>query len=303
MSYLNPLRLHFAGQFQASISTVNNDPVHYDNRRFEPQYQDRQTQTALNGWFNPRGDANWRLLGCKVTGAWMGPATPVPQRDPVWTYLVGDSDVSGRFEPAPFTDIWSRTQSPSAGDADAGACYQSVLTDLEWGDIGSSPFLTQLYESADAGLLSIKFNVDSFNLSFRSPDFMKGRITGTIGPAGVQEPRQLVLGRHFLTTTKPTNGFFAPAGGVNMCVARVDRVLRKIYLDLGNALPIGATGAPVDLGPVTLACIVPTSTGSRAVRIDALPASTYTDPGWYPATAGVVELPASRTLTDAELGM
>src|SRR3712207_8496379 len=44
MSYLNPLRLHFAGQFQASISTVNNDPVHYDNARFKPQYQDRSEE-------------------------------------------------------------------------------------------------------------------------------------------------------------------------------------------------------------------------------------------------------------------
>lgn len=338
MSYLNPLRLHFAGQFQASVSTVNNDPVHFDNSRFKPQYQDRQTQTSLNGWFNPRGDATWRLLGCKVTGAWMGPGLRVPETDPVWTFLVADSDrnvaaklvdldpeqqlvstvfgfevrlctatgdtvLRGAFEPAPFTDIWSRTDSPSAGDADAGACYQSVLTDLEWVDVGASPFLTQLYESAMDGQLSIKFNVDSFNLRFSSPDFMRGRITGTIGPAAADEPRQLVLGRHFLTTSKPTNGFFAPAGSVNFCVARVDTVLRKVYLDLGNALPVGPSGAPVDQGPITLACVVATENGPRAVKIETLPAATYTDTAWYPATAGVVELPAARPLTDDELSM
>lgn len=338
MSYLHSLRLHFAGQFQAAVSTVNNDPVHFDNARFKPEYQDRQTQGALNGWFNPRGDATWRLLGCTVTGAWSGPGARVPESDPVWTFLVADSDrnvaaklvdldpeqqlvstvfgfevrlctatgdtlMRGAFEPAPFTDIWSRTDSPSAGDADAGACYQSVLTDLEWVDVGDSPFLTQLYESAIDGQLSIKFNVDSFNLRFSSPDFMRGRITGTIGPAAADEPHQLVRGRHLLTTSKPTNGFFAPAGDINFCVARVDTVLKKVYLDLGNALPIGASGAPVDLGPITLACIVQAQDGPRAVPIDALPSATYTDAAWYPSTAGVVELPSARPLTGDELTM
>lgn len=336
MSYLSALRLHFAGQFQASVSTVNNDPVHFDNSRFRPEYQDRQTRDAYNGWFNPRGDANWRLLGCKVSGAWLAPGLQAPEDDPVRTYLVADSDsnvaaklvdldpeqqlvsmvfglevrlttpaggtvVRGRFEPAPFTDIWSRSTSRSGGDTDAGASYQSVLGDLEWGDIASSPFLTRLYESAAEGLLSIKFNVDSFNMTFSSPEFMRGRVVGTIGPAGADEPHQLVLGRHFLTTSKPTNGFFAPEGNVNFCVAKVDRALEKIYLDLGNALPTAASGAPVDQGPITLACIVQTHDGPRVVSIDSCPAATYTDPAWYPATAGVMELPSNRELTAEEL--
>lgn len=337
MSYLNPLRLHFAGQFQASVSTVNNDPVHFDNARFKPEYQDRQTTANdLKGWFNPRGDATWRLLGCTVTGAWAAPGVAVPQSDPVWTYIVADSDrnvaaklvdldpeqqlvstvfglevrvataagatvLQGRFEPTAFTDIWTRTDSPTPGDTDAGACYQSVLTDLEWGDITTSPFLTQLYEAAMGGMLSIKFNVDSFNLRFTSPDFMRGRVTGTIGPAAWDEPHHLVLGRHFLTTSKPTGGFFDPVGGVNFCVARVDPVLKKVFLDLGNALPTSQSGAIEDLGPITLAAVVQTSQGPKARRIDTIAAATYTDATWYPTTAGVVELPAARQLTDAEL--
>ena len=36
MSYLGALRLHFAGQFQAAVSTVNNDPTHFDNATFQP---------------------------------------------------------------------------------------------------------------------------------------------------------------------------------------------------------------------------------------------------------------------------
>ena len=42
MSYLNALRLHFAGRFQANLSTVNNGPGHFDNAIFKPRYQDMQ---------------------------------------------------------------------------------------------------------------------------------------------------------------------------------------------------------------------------------------------------------------------
>jgi hypothetical protein len=39
MSYLNVVRLAFAGTFQADVSTVNNDVRHFDNASFEPAYQ------------------------------------------------------------------------------------------------------------------------------------------------------------------------------------------------------------------------------------------------------------------------
>ena len=43
MSYLNPIRLHFSGQFQADPSTVNNDVRHFDNATFQPQFQQPQS--------------------------------------------------------------------------------------------------------------------------------------------------------------------------------------------------------------------------------------------------------------------
>jgi hypothetical protein len=105
MSYLNPLRLHFAGQFQANISTVNNDPAHFDNAAFLSIYQQMQGQNMRppNGWFSPQGDAAFRLRGCQVTSAWqpseqnpLGPAAP---SDPVLSSLVADSDsrVTGKL--------------------------------------------------------------------------------------------------------------------------------------------------------------------------------------------------------------
>ncbi|HEY0350222.1 MAG TPA: hypothetical protein VGC60_18955, partial [Pyrinomonadaceae bacterium] len=205
MSYLNALRLHFAGQFQANVSTVNNDPMHFDNATFIPDYQKMQKPHSPNGWFNPQGDAAWRFLGCRVTSAWT-PSGQVSANDPVLSYIVADSDgqvpaklvdldseqqlvseiwglqvritdaagntlMQGDFEPVAFADIWDRaTGSGAGGDIGAGAMYQSVLTNLQWCDVSASPFLIALQQAAGDGLLSIKFNVDGLNMSFKSPD-------------------------------------------------------------------------------------------------------------------------------------
>ncbi len=83
MSYLNPLRLHFSGSFQAAISTVNNDPVHYDSASFQRSYQQPQSGEELNGWFSPEGSGDWRLADCVVTAAFLADGTPAKPVDPV----------------------------------------------------------------------------------------------------------------------------------------------------------------------------------------------------------------------------
>jgi hypothetical protein len=341
MSYLSALRFHFAGKFQAAISTVNNDPLHYDTANFKPQYQERQTGNEpdeLNGSFNPRGSADWRLIECSVTSAWLGDGTEAADDDPILAAIVADSDrmvpaklvdidpeqqlvstiwgmeiriatpadenlLYGRFAPAAFMDIWDRAQGQGGGDVGAAAMYQSVLTHLEWGDVGSSPFLTALREASGNGLLSIKFNVDGVNLDFTSPDFTIGRIVGTIGPAADDEPHHFVTGRQFMTGPKVGIGnFFTPANGINFCPAVVDRTTRRVYLDLGNALPTATPGGPpADLGTITLFQAPPPLQTQQPLAIGQVAARTYTDPAWYGRTAGVVVLPADRSLTDAEL--
>src|ERR1044071_716814 len=67
MSYLGPLRLHFHGRFQADPSTVNNDIRHYNNATFEPRFQEPKDGELANGWWNPDGMANFRLVGCRVS--------------------------------------------------------------------------------------------------------------------------------------------------------------------------------------------------------------------------------------------
>jgi hypothetical protein len=317
MSYLNALRLHFAGTFQAAPSTVNNDPVHFDNATFLPRYQ-QYGPGATDGWWNPRGNADFRLIGCKVTAAWQA-GKPV-SNDNILQCLIADSDTrvaaklvdldteqqmvseiwglevrictatgntlaKGRFQPAAFADIWARF--PTGGpDSFFGAMYQSVLVDLEWADVSGSGFLTAL-KAASGARLSIKFNVDGFDDNVKSPTFTQGRIVGTIGPAAAEEPAHLVLGRHFLAT---------PQNPLNCCVATVDESAGFIYADLGNALPTVSAGGPLqNLGTLTLACIFPNDANNNPVPPIPLGTIPYMDANWYATTAGVVSLPVTGT--------
>jgi hypothetical protein len=343
MSYLNAVRLHFAGQFQANVSTVNNDPVHFRNSTFQPSFQWQEGQGSQmnppNGWFNPEGDGGFRLLGCKITSAWTQ-SGPVGPDDPVLSSQIADSDdrvcgklvdldpqqqlvseiwgmqirlsdrtgsdlLTGDFLEAPFIDLWDRAVGASGnGDVDGGAAYQSVLQNLVWGDVSSSPFLTQLKALVESeiaaggeGSLSIKFNLDGINLDFRSPSFMCGRIVGTIGPTAPGEPRHMVLGRHFVASQSralvPPQSFFYPTGSLNFCAGVIDQAAGSLYLDLGNALPTTIPDGPMfDLGNLTVHAM---TTNQGAVSLGSIPsqgAHGYASQmNWYEGCAGVVVLP------------
>jgi len=343
MSYLNALRLHFAGQFQANISTVNNDPGHFYNATFQPNYQQPQgpNMDPPNGWFSPGGDAAFRLLGCKVTTAWT-PSGQVKSPDPVLGYIIADSDTQapaklvdldseqqmvseiwglqvriadgegntllrGDFEVAAFIDIWNRALGGGNGDNGFGAVYQSVLTNLQWGDVAGSPFLTALQQAAGDGLLSIKFNTDGINMGDPSAaDWLCGRIAGTIGPAAACEPHHMVMGRQFMANMPGGIGG-SPVGQINYCSGVVDGAANVIYLDLGNALPTTAPRGPLaSLGDLSLGYYDPPPSNNSAGTIVPLTgatiaASTYTSDGWYSDTAGVVALPLSADVSSAPL--
>ena len=301
---------------------------------FEKKYQERGTASDPGGAWNPGGDGVWRLLGCRVTAAWRGDGTAVAADDPVLQCLIADSDrkvagklvdldseqqlvsevwglevrictadgttlMRGKFEPAAFVEIWDRATG-GGGDVGGGTMYQSVVSALEWADVSGSLFLQELRQRAQSGLLSIKFNVDGYNLNLQSPEFTRGRIVGTIGPASVDEPHHFVRGRQFMTTGLPRANFFAPVGKINFCTAFVDAAAGKITLDVGNALPTVKPGGDMaDVGALTLGCNVVNSDGSQTtMAIDGIP---YTDAGWYERTAGVVVLPAARRLSDQEV--
>ncbi len=322
MSYLGPLHLHFAGRFQAAPSTVNNDITNYDNAHFKPEYQQRS--------WNPRGDADWRLIGCRVTAASHADGQSAGNDDLILTCLVADSDrqvaaklvdldpeqqlvsaiwglevricdaqgetlLRGKYETASFVDLWSRALGGGGGDIASGAMYQSVLSELAWGQTDRSPFLTELRQAAQDGLLSIKFNVDGYNMDFRSPEFTRGRIVGTIGPATVDEPQHFVRGRQFMPVGVQDDQV---RGTLSFCVAVVDQHVGKVFLDLGNALPTTQPGGPpANQGELSLACLLQ----QGPMQELSLGTVSYTEAGWYERTAGIVALPADRRLTNEEL--
>ena len=325
MSYLAALRLHFSGLFQAAPSTVNNDPLHFDNDTFKPTDKLPSVKGDPRGWWNPRGNADWRLIGCRVSGASYADGTRAGAEDPVLGMVVADSDrraaakmadldteqqlvseiwglevricdgagttlVRGEFVPAPFIDIWDRAQGPGGG-GDIGACaaYQSVIGDLEWGEVGQSRLLSELRAGAGDGLLSIRFNVDGYNMTLGSPDFTRGRIAGTIGVGSASEPKHFVAGRQFMAVGAAGGNFFKPAGSINFCTGVVDELLGRVFIDLGNALPtLGPGGPQEDLGELTL--------GYRAAgesTVTTIGVIDYRADAWYAESAGVVEVAVS----------
>jgi len=310
MSYLDPIRLHFSGRFQADPSTVNNTPENYDNATFDPS----------NGSWNATGSGAWRLVDCSVTrvcyddgtsttssvddsavglrviGANERVAGKLVDLDPqqqmvsqIWGLVVrltnGTSDLAvGPFAVAAFSDMARRAASDGTDrKMTVGAFYQSVIGPVEWGDTKGSRFLEELRAAAKDGMLSIKFNVDGYQMR-QTSDFTYGRISGTIGPAHAGEPRHFILGRQLGNPT----GAFLP------CV--VDPKRKRILADFGNVLLTTVPGGPLaDVGDLSLGYLDTTGT------FQSLGALAYRDPDFYETTAGVQVFPPDRDLTKDEL--
>lgn len=331
MTYLHCPRLHFAGAFVADPSTVNNDYNHYE-KPFDRDTEWVQTTNGTGGWWNPEGRHSFRFENVSVSSA-VGPDGGPVTDDPVvglWFVTRGlrpaklvdlDPDqqmastifglrvaivdttggvlVEGVMEPAPFADIWRRSL-VGGGDEAASAAYQSALEIVRWPEPSPSPLLQQLRDATGDGLLSIKFNVDGYSMNPASPGFTRGRVVGTVGPATADEPAHTVIGRQFGTEEIPLGLAFPstrPQSGVNYFPGVVDTAARKVRLDLGNALPVATAGGAVDdIGVLVLACRADDDSVSEIASID------YRGTRWYETTAGIVDLPEDRQLTDEELG-
>ena len=75
MSYLNPVRFHFAGRFRADVSTVNNNMAHFDDANFKPDFQKPFSNASDRSNWQPAGTGAWRLLNCTVTRAYNADGT------------------------------------------------------------------------------------------------------------------------------------------------------------------------------------------------------------------------------------
>lgn len=314
MSYLNRPRLHFAGRFEADVSTVNNDPANFNSAQFVRGDDQRTTDNSKGAW-NPRGTGSWRLIACTVTAAAYADGSVAPDSDPVIGMAVahnrdrvapkivdldpqqqlvsmiwglelrlvdrsGADALRGAFEPAAFSDLWNRVPNdPNPGDFTLGAFYQSALTNVAWNNALDSRWLRELRAAVGGGPVSVKFNVDGFSMDWTSPVFATGRIVGTIGPAYPSDPKRFVLGRHL-----------APVGQspLNFAVAVVDDATQRLVVDLGNALPTATLGGPIAPGTFTLAAFDAQTT---------IASFGYGGDGWYESTGGICEVPADGTLS------
>jgi hypothetical protein len=323
MSYLNPTRVHFAGQFRADVSTVNNDDQHFNSATFTPNDQDYGSG-ASNGWWQPSGTGAWRLSGCAITAAaWDGQVATTSQGDPVVGLpLKNSSDrvdaklvdldpdqqmvstifglevritdpasgavlMTGQLTPVPFMDIWGRG---GGGDTGASVFYQSTLVDVTWGDLSASPALQALQKATIPGQLSMRFMLDSYNMAGAKRGY--GRIVGTIGPALTGEPAHFVAGRH-LASTGPT------LGNITCCM---DPTGTHLLADFGNALTSNANGNVPDSGDIHLAAVrssTPQLAAADIVDLGSL--FGYTASGYYERTAGIQAFPPNGNLTAQQL--
>jgi len=316
MSYLNTPRLTFSGQFQADPSTVNNDPTHYNNQTFEPSFQDYQSATDLNGWWNPDGTGNWRFMGCKVTSVTYqdGTSTNDPLLDPIigmsimdtdtrtagkivdldsqqqmvselWGFMVrivsqdGTTMMKGDYDVAPFTNIWFNRSVDLSADSAAAAIYQSVVKNIKWNNSYlNSRYLNEL-RSVSGRQLSIQFTVDRYNGDNTSPQFTLGRIVGSIGPSDESEPKQFVLGRQLFPASQRST--------VNYATALVDEKLKQIVLDMGNSLQFSTGGVVNETRDLRLMVSL---SGGNLIEIGKI---NYSSPDWYMGTSGICTFPLS----------
>ncbi|BAZ49110.1 hypothetical protein NIES4103_17210 [Nostoc sp. NIES-4103] len=328
MSYLDNLRLTFAGDFQADVSTVNNDVRHFDNATFEDRFQNFQQGNVANGWWNPIGSGAYRLINCKVqsvhyqdgsgtTDATVDPAVglfidgsndrvggKLVDLDPqwqlasqIWGLKIRLTDgkiphlLTANFEPTAFRDIlFGRQEGASPGDQTAAASFQSVLTDLEWGEnLRNSRFLEELKKATSDGLLSIRLATFGYSTNSTSNRFTIGTVIGAIGPYRLKEPRSFVLGRRMV----PLNGQ-RTTDNVNFFDCRVDEATKTVFADFGNALPlIDGYGSLKNINDLQLAVLTDANTKESqqvSKNSDFIALGTtipYREQNWLRQTSGI----------------
>ncbi|HTZ44435.1 MAG TPA: hypothetical protein VMB79_11295 [Jatrophihabitans sp.] len=289
MAYLNPVRLAFAGRFQADVSTVNNDVRHYDDATFIPSFQELQTPTEQNGWWNPTGSGAYRFVDCRITGAgyadgsWVSnpeqdravglvvagagdrTAGKLVDLDPQWQVASapwglavrllsgGDQVLAGEYKSNAFRDLWfSRmvTNPPQQGDAIASATFQSVLEGVVFDE-------AMLTRSQVLRELQAATSGDRLSIRF-----------ATFGYDGSATSPTFTLGTMIGTIGPYLDGEpesfvfgrrFAPASGFSSYGANVtyfsgllDGASKTLLLDLSNALQTSdARGTQLDIGTLS----------------------------------------------------
>lgn len=329
MCYLDQPRLVFSGDFQADVSTVNNDVRHYDNRTFEPRFQRPPEGNVENGWWNPNGGATFTLINCTVKGACYEDGTVATVADQEWIIgqtvsqaegvspgkmvdidpqmqmcsqlwavklrlctAAGELILQGDVAPTGFRDLQQRQVGPQNQNRQPlGASWTTVLENLVWGKAADqSKLLGQLRGRSEEGCLS--FNLSAFGYYYTHSDgrFSMGRLVGAIGPYYRHEPKLFAPARRLVGLPA------AQAFGFSHFV--YEETQARLTLDLGNSFPVtDPLGAPADVGVLRLAVSVRTGI-DVANAGPVLPGNRVLigeigneAPDWLLNTAGIVSLP------------
>ncbi len=308
MSYLDVPRLHFAGTFTANPSTINNTPSNYG---YNPAAQN--PIDPVLSW-NPYGSHAWTINaevtsfvdssgqlhtgGDSVIGASF--ESYVPENSSVakmvdldteqqgvtrlfglnlqLTLAGGDApSVQGLWDDGgTLINLWLSRVPSLGGDPAAGGAFQSVLEDLQWSNVTSSPLLQQLQGAAGEGL-SVRLSVFGYQADNTNPSFRIGRIVGTIGPQLAGEP--LHLPPRLLLSIPPSPN---PPQPLAWAPAKVSG--NTVTFDLGNSIPDqNPGGPPADIGTLEAAVL----SGSTPTSLGAIDYQGAT----FQQTAGVVQFP------------
>ncbi len=276
MSYLHSPRLIFTGDFKSDVSTVNNDPAHYNNQTFQPSFQE-PGQGATNGWWNPEGGASFGFLNCRVRQISLPDGTtqsatdddiilnePVgdagdratgkmvdldPQEQgssELWavTLRIGTADdellLRGDVKPTGFRDLQRRQHAGAQVNGQPlGGTWTSVLRNIEWGKkAAASPFLKKLRDVTQGDKLSL--NLHGFGYYYaHAPDgrFSLGRIVGTLGPWFEGEPKQFAPARRLYGVLNVGTDQ-RPVIYFGNSNFLFDDDQRRLTLDLGGSFPV-----------------------------------------------------------------
>jgi Ferritin-like len=326
MSYLHLPRLIFSGQFQADVSTVNNDPSHFNTAKFRSNYQ-LPGPGASNGWWNPGGTGAWRFRGCTVTRVYYpdGTSCDDPSTDPIVGAPIngGESHVEGKLvdldsEQQMVSEIWGfrvNVGHPGAGTAagtaaGAGWGFRSEFAVAPFGDIWTrfaagqpDSFFGAYYQSI---LQAIAWAGPGKSAFLR-------HLADVLGPGKALSIKFNVDGFDD-TMTSPTFTFGRVVGAIGpIAVERAEPkhfvaarrlspvqpqplanpapavvVGRTLTIDLGNSLATSSVGGPpVDQGPLWAAMF---PAGRAPVLLGEI---HYREPGWYERTAGIVAVSLS----------
>lgn len=289
MSYLDVPRLHFAGSFTANPSTLNNTSTNYG-------YNPVSNPIQLAPSWNPYGDHAWTinatvrsfvdsagvvqtsgdpLIGAAVTS--YTPRFPAKLVDldteqqgvtrlfglalQIAPAAGGGFTVQGTWDDSgTLINLWFSRVPTSQGDTAAGGAFQSVIEELVWQNLESSPFLQQLQKASPNGL-SVRLTTYGYNASTALPGFRTGSIVGTVGPYSAGEPRHLVAGR-FLNPAEGNSPLYYYIQPVNSPLyyapAKLDATRNTLTLDLGNSIQDQAPGGPpANLGTMEAAIFSP----------------------------------------------